>query len=101
MNLADKLYEIIDDRYDRFWRTEGVPKGCYFGKRHQPLEPSRDHLLAKWHGMLRSHGMVSSEEFVYKPGVVCVKDPAILNNEWILVPEEIAFKIVALGELPC
>ena len=101
MNLADKLYEIIHSRYESFWGTAGLPKGYYFGKSHIPRCPARDDPLPKWHGMLRSHGMVASDEFVYQSGVICVRDPAILNNEWILVPEEMAFKIVALGALPC
>lgn len=97
MTVADKLYDIICARYDRFWRTLGVPKA---GGTHHPLNPARDDLIHMWHDMLRSRGMTPSEEFSEPPATICVKDPAILRNEWIMVPEELAFKIVALGALP-
>lgn len=105
MRLSDKLYEIIDKRYSKFWRTEGVPKGCYFGKNHRPINHSRADLIIKWHEMLRSNGMktlinLMDDSVEVDSSVVYIKDPAILHNEWILVPNEIAMKIVVLGDLP-
>lgn len=97
MTVADKLYDIICARYDRFWRSMVVAHAV---GRHLPLNPAWDDLLPRWHDMLRSRGMTPSEKFSEPPATICVKDPAILRNEWIVVPEELAFKIVALGSLP-
>ena len=98
MKLADKLYEIVCARYDRLWRVECSSKIIVFGIRDKYLNYD---LLDRWHGMIRSHGMVTSKDFVHRTGLVCIKDPAMWHNEWIVVPDEMAFKIVALGALPC
>lgn len=99
MRLADKLYEIIDYRYYKFCRKEGTPKGYYFGRLGNEKHTSVE-LIIKWHQMLNLNGMTTSTEFIDRPDLVCIKDPAILHNEWILVPNEIAMKIVVLGDLP-
>lgn len=100
MTLADKLYEILDHSYYNFCRTEGAPKGYYFGKLGNENRMSVE-LILKWHQMLTSNGMMTSEEFMCQRGFVCVKNPAIIHNEWIIISEDLALKIATLGCLPC
>lgn len=100
MKLADKLYEIIDDRYYKFCRKEGRPANPFYGLQLNRNNNKMVELIIKWHEILILNGMTTSTEFVHQLDLVCVKDPALLHNEWILVPNEIAMKIVVLGDLP-
>lgn len=93
-NISDKLYEIIFARYERFWRMQGVSR-----KYH--CSPARQNeILAKWNGFLSSHGIEISKGLSKKPGAIRIRNPSIDPPDWIVVPEELAMKILVLGDLP-
>lgn len=95
MSIQDKLYEILDNRYERLWlahrrvKTGKVPKVDWDG------------LTAHWYELLRSHGIMASTAGEDRSGWIFIKDPSTMADKaWISIPEEMAMKIMVLGTLP-
>jgi len=53
-----------------------------------------------WGKQLRNYGIISESWFLNPPKSDFINDPLCPHHRWIAINEELAMKIIVLGELP-
>lgn len=91
-----KLYAIFERRYGRMWQENGGNLGRHAG--------AEKYDVSKWHEYLKDMGLVLVENKP-KTGEHIMNPSSKMGQyrnwpSYISIPDELALKILALGELP-
>lgn len=94
--LEDKIFDALRKKYDSIF-NEAYPSDLETIKRiaRGQVRPAP---RKTWSQLLRSLGIQTTERKVSVKGQISVVDPG--QHGYVLIPEEIALKILTLGYLP-
>lgn len=105
----NKLYEILDRKFGRLWSEHSAVSD--FKSTGELLKNIKSH----WTNLIHSLGIIIAtcdvddriaELNARRIGDFCIPDPASRrqmgkSNMWLVVPKDLAMKILVLGELSC
>ena len=96
MKTEYRLFDILNEKYNSIFNKS------YPGDRETIRRIARGEVRPDprktWNELLRSLGIGTTEHKVFMEGYISVSDPG--QSGFVLIPEELAEKILVLRELP-